>query len=344
MIATSDLIEAVPVPIVLVGRTGRLEAVNQSASRLIGRGLEGRHYVTALRQPDALGAVEAALGATGSARPAQGRWTLADETWTLDAAPLPDGSALIAFRDLGERSRADIQRRDFAANVSHELRTPLTALTGFIETLRGPARDDPGARERFLGLMQREAARMDRLISDLLALSRVEGAARVRPSERIALNPAIRRVRETMMSRAGSAGVAIALDLPEGDGPLVRADADQIEQVLTNLVENALKYGAREGGTVRIALTGPAPDPALRGPAVALSVSDDGPGVDPTHLPRLTERFYRADDHRARGEGRGGTGLGLSIVKHIVQRHRGRLALDGGVDEGLRVTAYLPTD
>ncbi|MGR3541564.1 MAG: sensor histidine kinase, partial [Hasllibacter sp.] len=214
----------------------------------------------------------------------------------------------------------------------------------FIETLRGPARDDPGARERFLALMAREAGRMDRLIADLLALSRVEGASRERPAGRIPLAPAIRRVRETMLGRAGEAGVAIALDLPQGDGPEVRADADQIEQVLANLVENALKYGAREGGTVRIALSGPAPDAPLRGPAVRIEVSDDGPGVDPSHLPRLTERFYRADDHRARGEGRGGTGLGLSIVKHIVQRHRGRMSLAGGLGQGLRVRIHLPAD
>ncbi|PRY95133.1 histidine kinase [Hasllibacter halocynthiae] len=346
---TGRLIDALPLPVVTVDRSGRLSGANPAGEALIGGGLTGRHFVTALRRPAALDAVEAALGAVGPPERAEAPWEGDDGArWRMTATPGPGGGAVLCFEDVTAGAAVDRQRREFVANVSHELRTPLTALTGFVETLRGPARDDPAARDRFLAVMAEEAARMNRLIADLLALSRVEAGAHERPAARIPLGPAVARALETLAGAAEAAGMAIRADLPPDGGAAVRADADQVVQVVTNLVENALKYGRSEGGTVAVTLDGPVDAPALRGTAMRLRVEDDGPGLDPVHLPRLAERFYRADGDgaasRSRGEGSGGTGLGLAIVKHIVHRHRGRLTFDGAPGKGLTATVLLPTD
>jgi two-component system phosphate regulon sensor histidine kinase PhoR len=230
-------------------------------------------------------------------------------------------------------------RRDFVANVSHELRTPLTALMGFIETLRGPAREDAAARDRFLDIMATEAGRMNRLVGDLLSLSRVEGEERVRPRGMVNLTGVLESVLRTLRPLAEDAGVMLEADL--GDGPVeIVGDADQLMQVFTNLVENAIKYGA-SGKRVTVWMERADRDPALRAPGVRVHVIDYGPGVDPVHLPRLTERFYRADSHRSRALG--GTGLGLAIVKHIVNRHRGRLRVASDLGQGAKFTVVLPT-
>ena len=209
---------------------------------------------------------------------------------------------------------------------------------GFIETLRGPARDDAAARERFLGIMEAEAARMNRLVQDLLSLSRVESEERRRPAEHIDLAMLIRAVSATLQPQAEAAGVVIRV---EGAGaPVhVHGDADQLTQVFHNLVENAVKYGG-SGGEVTLRLAHIAHDPVLRGPATAVEVADRGEGIEPMHLPRLTERFYRVDSHRSRQKG--GTGLGLAIVKHIISRHRGRLKIESEKGQGSRFTVILP--
>ncbi|MGB7243806.1 MAG: ATP-binding protein, partial [Sulfitobacter sp.] len=223
--------------------------------------------------------------------------------------------------------------------VSHELRTPLTALMGFIETLRGPARDDPAARDRFLGIMADEAGRMNRLVGDLLSLSRVEANERSRPDATVDLHKILNAVVHTNTQLADVAGVDLDPDLEQGPVYMV-GDADQLTQVFTNLIENAVKYGAA-GGRVTLRMKTVARDPALRQPAVRVHVIDYGAGIDPLHLPRLTERFYRADNHRSRALG--GTGLGLAIAKHIINRHRGRLLIDSELGQGAEFTVILPT-
>lgn len=343
------LIDALPMPVITIDRQGRLAGANAGAEALIGAGLTGRHFVTALRRPAALEAIESALGVSASPERAEAPWDGVDGArWRLTAMPGPDAGAVLTFEDVSAGAAIDRQRREFVANVSHELKTPLTALTGFIETLRGAARDDPAARERFLSVMAEEAARMNRLIADLLILGRVEAGARERPTARIPLGPPIKRALAMLEDAAEKAGMAIVADVPPGGGALVRADDDQIVQIVTNLVENALKYGRSEDGTVSVVLTGPVDAPVLRGRAMRLTVHDDGPGVEAVHLPRLAERFYRADGDgaasRIRGQGAGGTGLGLAIVKHIVHRHRGRLSFDGEPGKGLTVTILLPLD
>jgi two-component system, OmpR family, phosphate regulon sensor histidine kinase PhoR len=229
-------------------------------------------------------------------------------------------------------------RRDFVANVSHELRTPLTALLGFIETLKGAARDDPAARERFLNIMEREAERMNRLVQDLLSLSRVEAEERVRPTERVDIVAHLGSAVAALRPMAEGAGVA--LQVTGEAGPLmIAADADQMTQVFHNLIENAVKYGGA-GKLVTIAVSREERDLSLRGPAVRIDVIDKGEGIDPLHLPRLTERFYRVDSHRSRE--RGGTGLGLAIVKHIVNRHRGRFRVESVKGQGSTFSVILP--
>ena len=233
-------------------------------------------------------------------------------------------------------TQLSLQKDGFLSQISHELRTPLTALMGFSETLRGAARDDANARDRFLEIMEGEASRMNRLVGDLLSLNRVESEERVRPKERIDLVAYLGSTIKSLGPIAESGGRNLALEAP--DMPIeIPADPDQIQQVFTNLIENALKYG---GENVTVSLTALDRDPALRCPAVRVQVIDDGPGIDPVHLPRLTERFYRADNHRSRELG--GTGLGLAIVKHIINRHRGRLRIESDLGQGAVFTVVLP--
>ena len=207
---------------------------------------------------------------------------------------------------------------------------------GFIETLRGAARDDADARDRFLAIMEGEASRMNRLVGDLLSLNRVESEERVRPKERVDLVEHLKSTIKSLEPLAQTGGTALVLDAPSIPVE-IPADPDQIQQVFTNLIENALKYG---GETVSVVLTVLDRDPALRCAAVRVQVIDDGPGIDPVHLPRLTERFYRADNHRSRELG--GTGLGLAIVKHIINRHRGRLRVESDLGQGATFTVILP--
>lgn len=345
--ATTELqavIDALPHPAMLIGSSERIEAANHAAAALFGHDGTGRHYITVLRQPGALDSVEATLR-DGAAR--EGRFLGSeggrDTTWRTsvrEVAGLGSRRVLVTFEDVTAVEEAGQIRRDFVANVSHELRTPLTALLGFVETLRGPARDDPAARDRFLSILAREASRMARLVDDLLSLSRVEADERRRPSESVDLRGMATSVAATLEPLAERSGTRIELDLPERV-VTVPGDPRQLRQVLTNLVENAIKYGAR-GGPVTVRLSDPTEQPSLRRSGVQLTVTDRGPGIAAHHIPRLTERFYRVDAHRSREIG--GTGLGLAIVKHIINRHRGRLRIESEVGQGSRFTVVLPTD
>jgi len=223
-------------------------------------------------------------------------------------------------------------RADFVANVSHELRTPLAAITGFIDTMQGPARDDPAARERFLGIMAEQADRMRRLVDDLLMLSRIEQHEHARPAGAVDLGRVLHGVRDLLQLKASARQVAVELAIEDGL-PKAVGDHDELTIVFQNLVDNALKY-ARPATTVRVTARPLGPD------YVAVAVSDEGDGIPAAHLPRLTERFYRVDNARSRALG--GTGLGLAIVKHVVSRHRGRLDIQSTPGKGSVFTVTLP--
>ncbi len=338
----TQLIEALPQPTVLVGADGLLRAMNRSADALLGHDLVGRHYVTALRQPALLDRVEAILGGepAGQSRflATEGR---RDTFWQVDIAPMADTAgrgAVLVFTDTTEAADALQMRRDFIANVSHELRSPITAILGFIETLQGPASQDAAARARFLTVMQSEAERMNRLVDDLLQLNRVEQSERRRPMTPVDLNGLVTATSGALAPLAEIRGTKVLLQL--SDPPIhVPGDLDQLRQALGNLVENAIKYGG-DGSTVTLSLSTPAFEPQLQGQGVRLTVADQGAGIAPQHIPRLTERFYRVDDHRGRNAG--GTGLGLAIVKHIMNRHRGRLLIESQQGAGSEFTLLLP--
>jgi two-component system, OmpR family, phosphate regulon sensor histidine kinase PhoR len=340
----TPLIAALPIPALLIGPSERIESLNTHAAAIFGHDGTGRHYITVLRQPAVLDIVEQTLrdGLPHTARylGAEGG---RDTTWKVTASivHLPtDRCTLVCFEDMTAVEEAGQIRRDFIANLSHELRTPLTALLGFVETLRGAARDDPAARDRFLSIMQREAGRMARLVDDLLSLSRVEADERVRPMAPVPLAALVDSVVQSLAPMAESSAIALTTSLPPQE-VVVPGDANQLRQVVLNLVENAIKYGGRDR-PVEISLGPIRPEPALRGNAVRLTVTDHGEGIAEHHIPRITERFYRVDSHRSREIG--GTGLGLAIVKHIIGRHRGRLRIDSQLGQGSTFTVILPAD
>ncbi|MCB1882392.1 MAG: PAS domain-containing protein [Geminicoccaceae bacterium] len=339
------LIESLPDPVLLVDAGETVLQANEAARRGFGvpdgRPPLGRF----LRDPGLLAAVRAALEAGEASQLAFSPPTDRLKQFAARVAPtvLADGGkgALILLREETEQVMIERMRSDFVANASHEIRTPLASLTGFIETLRGPARNDPEARESFLALMAEETARLDRLVNGLLSLSRIELAAIAPPEGRCGVEAVV----ETVLARLRPVAEAAGVDLrhePAGDLPDAAADADQIHQLLLNLVDNAIKYGGKEVAvTAGFVARAPGDSGPLAGrPALCVAVSDGGPGIAREHLPRLTERFYRVDKHRSREKG--GTGLGLAIVKHIVRRHRGHLAITSAPGRGSRFAVLLP--
>ena len=346
-----EMLAAVPLPMVLIDRDARIGWVNASARDLFAGAEAGHSYAGIMRQPGLLDAIEAARS---SAEVRVGEFlhsgAQGERTFRATCAPSPGpdggpGGLLVSFEDISQIEEASQMRQDFVANVSHELRTPLTALLGFIETLRGAARDDAAARGRFLEIMERKASRMNRLVEDLLSLSRVESEERTRPSETVDLAQLLGSCIQTLAPIAAQADARVEFSTTV-PGATVPGDSDQLRQVFTNLIENALKYGlgergGRKGGSparVRVLLR---PDSeTLLTPGLRIEVIDYGEGVVPHHLARLTERFYRVDNHRSRAQG--GTGLGLAIVKHIVNRHRGRLRITSTPGQGSRFCVTLP--
>jgi two-component system, OmpR family, phosphate regulon sensor histidine kinase PhoR len=337
-----EIIDAIPIPAFAILSDARITAANEEAISLLGSQILNRHYVTALRQPGILAAIDNSFRTKNRA---SGTYTITsesgDERYKVVVTPLGTGSVagtLVCFENISHLHAAGLMRRDFVANVSHELRTPLTAVIGFIETLRGPARNDPEAQDRFLEVMLKESQRMNRLVDDLLSLSRVEAAERQRPSDPVSIREIVEASASSLAKQVQEAKVEITFDIPDSDIEL-QGDRDQLRQVTNNLLENALKYGA-QGGLIRIKVHEAEHDALLRAKAVRIDVMDSGPGIDPTHLPRLTERFYRIDEHRSREMG--GTGLGLAIVKHIVSRHRGRIEIDSTKGKGSRFSIIIP--
>jgi two-component system phosphate regulon sensor histidine kinase PhoR len=345
--ADHAIVEALPDPLLVLARDRRPLRSNAAARTLFASpdGVGG-DIPALLRHPVLAGAVDAAL--------AEGRPQAVDLTLPLPVArdlaarvvpmdpPLADGGRLVLLLSDRTRERAvERMRADFVANASHELRTPLASLMGFIETLRGPAENDPAARARFLGIMAEQSERMRRLIDDLLGLSRIELTEHQPPVGEAALATILAAEAAALEPLAQARRVTLRLDLDPA-AVAAPADAEQIAQIARNLMENAIRYG-HEGGvvTVRAAWAEPGEDRRLpMRPGVLVGVQDDGPGVAREHIPRLTERFYRVDRGRARGAG--GTGLGLAIVKHIVNRHRGVLLIDSREGEGSLFRVWLP--
>jgi two-component system, OmpR family, phosphate regulon sensor histidine kinase PhoR len=342
--AVSAVVAGMPDPAVLLDRAGRVIHLNAAAAQLAPALRRNELAQFALRSPEIITALREAI-ATAEARRATYLDHVPVDRWMeLIITPISvptlfggtDKCMLMTFHDQTPLRRAEEMRADFVANASHELRTPLAALSGFIDTLQGPAKDDPRARERFLGIMHIQATRMARLIDDLLSLSRVELSAHVRPDTLVDIVPIIRQVVEGLEPLARERQVIIDVDLPD-DPVWIAGDREELLRLFENLVENALKYGA-SGGRVIVSLIAAVSNEGV--PEVRVMVRDFGPGIAPEHLPRLTERFYRVDVGDSRAQG--GTGLGLSLVKHIVNRHRGRLLIESVLKNGATFTACFP--
>lgn len=337
------VLDTSPDAVIIVDNDATILWLNQAAREQLGIVTIGSPISFVLRVPELVRAVERASRSGLSER---ARWTekVPTSRWyeasimplTLGSdGPRPIKALAVYVHDLSEQQRLERMREDFVANASHELRTPLASLTGMIETLQGPARDDAKTREQFLSLMREQADRMKRLTDALLSLSRIEMRAHVRPTGLVDCAETVRYAVEMTRAIADEANVAMELSL--GDEALpVRGDSDELVQVMDNLIENAVKYGG-EGGRVLISATR---EDTAAGPVAAMSVQDFGKGIPPEHVPRLTERFYRVDIEESRA--RRGTGLGLAIVKHIINRHRGRLTVRSQLGAGSTFTVRIP--
>src|SRR4051812_264637 len=338
------LIGGMPSPAVLLDRDGRVLSFNAAASAVAPSLRKSEPVLLGFRMPELVDAVRRASKRREPQRveffervPVD-RWFEAFVTPLKlpAAAPAQADLLLMTFNDLTPLHRVEQMRADFIANASHELRTPLAALVGFIDTLQGPAKSDAAAREKFLAIMQQQATRMARLIDDLLSLSRIELNAHLQPNAAIDLAPIVRQVADGLQTLARDRAVEIRLTTPPE--PLsVLGDRDELVRALENLVENALKYG-EAGKRVDITLT--RAQTRAGTPEARIAVRDYGPGIAPEHLPRLTERFYRVDVADSRAQG--GTGLGLALVKHVMNRHRGRLSIASNLGQGATFSVHLP--
>ena len=337
------LLEAFPLPVLLVGVDLRLNAANTAARDLLPSVRLGDPLVLSLRDPNVLDAARR-VSLSAARETVSWRERVPFErifSVTIAAVDLQgsERALLLTLDDLTEARRIERMRADFIANASHELRTPLASLLGFVETLQGPARDDPEARRRFLDIMAEQARRMARLIDDLLSLSRIEQKRHIRPCTAVDLSAVVRLVADTLGPMAHENGVRIVLDVE--NQVAVPGDHDELVRVAENLIENAIKYGVPDkiapGSEQPVIEVGVKAD----GRRATLSVRDQGAGIAPEHLPRLTERFYRVDAGQSRSKG--GTGLGLALVKHIVAHHRGSLLIDSVVGQGSVITVVIPT-
>jgi two-component system phosphate regulon sensor histidine kinase PhoR len=337
------LIGALSEPAILLTGRGSVLEFNTAARELLGSLRVGDPVSFALRVPEVLDGIRS-VGAGGAGRLVEytdrvpvGRWIEARIDPVRIGREADSGSpdfVLLILHDLTHLRRAERMRVDFVANASHELRTPLAALLGFIETLQGPARNDPDARVRFLEIMRGQANRMSRLVDDLLSLSRIEQKQHMRPVDTVDLVEIVRTVLDSLSPLAAEREVEISTFFP--DEPLTTAgDRDELIRVVENLVENGIKYG-QSGKRVDVSVLQVVNGARTEAHVV---VQDYGPGIAEEHLPRLTERFYRIDVGKSREKG--GTGLGLAIVKHIMARHRGRLVIESPAGQGARFTAAL---
>lgn len=337
--ADDAIVEQLPDPLIVLGADRSWRRSNAAARSAFGADI---HAV--LRHPDLRAAIDRAFASSSPQTaaivlPVPSLRDVHASVIPIDP-PLSDGGrAVIVLSDRTREHAVERMRADFVANASHELRTPLASMIGFVDTLLGPAADDLPAQRRFLGIMAEQGARMNRLIDDLLSLSRVELVEHEPPSQRVDFSGLVEAIAAGFEPRLRDRAVTLDLNL-DRDLPSVVGDSDQLAQVVQNLVDNAVKYG-RDGGVIRIRVTrAPAGQKFPARPGCLLVVIDEGRGIAREHLPRLTERFYRVDKGRSRNAG--GTGLGLAIVRHIVNRHRGQLLIESDVGHGTTITVWLP--
>ncbi len=346
------ILDELPDPLIVLDGTGRILFLNKAAQALTGQQAIGKHVATMLRSAALVTAIDEVLKGGPAHSIEYALPVPVERNYTAFITPIEAEAAkggpvmsqamrrrarlvLAALRDVTEARRVEDMRVDFVAFASHELKTPLASLSGFIDTLRGHAKDDPVAQERFLEIMAEQADRMRRLIDDLLSLSRIELREHVRPGGLVDLRGVVSDVVDGLAHLADQTDMKIDVSAP-ADLPSIRGDRDELGQVVQNLTDNALRYG-RTGKRVEITLAS-----HMRGgkPMVRLSVRDFGGGISREHLPRLTERFYRVDEAASRAKG--GTGLGLAIVKHIVNRHEGVLTIESELGEGSTFTILIP--
>ncbi|MBX9777514.1 MAG: histidine kinase [Xanthobacteraceae bacterium] len=336
------VLAGLPQPVIALDVHGEVLAANAPARAVAPALRRGEPVSLALRVPEVLDAIRRAIASDVPQRvefiervPLERWYEAIVVPAALPGAALqpPARLVLVTLDDLTPLRRVEEMRADFVANASHELRTPLAALSGFIETLQGPAREDPVARAKFLSIMQAQATRMARLIDDLLSLSRIELNAHLRPNTRVELRGLVRQVVDGLQTLARDREVEVGVTA-SADQVEVLGDRDELLRVFENLIENALKYAA-SGKRVQVTLAAD----SVRNEA-RVAVRDFGPGIAPEHLPRLTERFYRVDVADSRAQG--GTGLGLALVKHILNRHGGRLTIESVAGQGATFTAVLP--
>ena len=345
--ANITILDSIPDPLLLLDGARRIRQANRAARALVTANPIGQDLAAVIRDPVLLEEVDVALE-TRSDREAQFTFPYPRPQHFLVriiplAKPAKNGTALIvSLHDLTAVKQLEQTRVDFIANVSHELRTPLSTLVGFIETLQGPAKDDPKARAHFLEIMDGQTKRMVRLVEDLLSLSRIELSEHLLPPGTVPIGDVLKTLRDMLALEAKSQGMTIELELA-ADLPQIPGDRDELTQLFQNLIDNAIKYGGADT-VIRIEArrVGRPSAADLPGPALSVAVRDAGEGIAPEHLSRLTERFYRID--RARSRELGGTGLGLAIVKHIVNRHRGRLTIESTLGTGSIFTVFLPLE
>ncbi|MCE9649860.1 MAG: PAS domain-containing protein [Parvibaculum sp.] len=347
------ILNELPDPLIVLDGTGRILFANKAAETLTGPQALGKHVATMLRSAALVTAIDEVMKGGPAQSIEYAMPVPVERNYSAYITPIEADAAignaamseasrrrrarlvLVALHDVTEARRVEDMRVDFVAFASHELKTPLASLSGFIDTLRGHAKGDPEAQERFLEIMAEQADRMRRLIDDLLSLSRIELREHVRPADVVDLRGVVNDVVDGLTHLAEQNGVEISVSSP-ATLPRIRGDREELGQVVQNLADNALRYG-RAGKRVEIAL---ASDTRGGKPMVRLDVRDYGPGISREHLPRLTERFYRVDAAASRAKG--GTGLGLAIVKHIVNRHQGTLTIESELGQGSTFSVLIP--
>ena len=336
------LVDKIPMPLIQVDSQRRVVRQNRAAATLAGDSALGRDLVSSIRHPELIAAVDQVLASHESAHIELSLGSPIEQTFlchVVAANPTVEHDALlIVFSNITEVVRGERMRVDFVANASHEIRSPLATLAGCIETLQGPAKGDPDGQEKFLRLASVEAKRMTTLVSDLLSLSQIEVNQHIAPADPVDMVSVLRRVVNALTAGQDGQDIEIDFDVPD-DLPAVIGDDSELQQVFQNLLANAARYGGPKIQVFAEQIES-MPSPGLKGPAVKLHVRDWGPGIDPIHVPRLTERFYRVDTVRSRELG--GTGLGLAITKHVVNRHRGVLEINSEVGQGSTFSVYLP--
>jgi two-component system phosphate regulon sensor histidine kinase PhoR len=337
------MLQALKDPAIMVDGARKVMAANQPARDMFGAFRPGSDLALSLRHPEALDAIASVIAGTSFTDAVISQTVPTPRVFEMHVAALAREPGdkirvLCVLRDVTAAREAERIRADFVANVSHELRSPLVSLIGFIETLKGPARDDPKAQSRFLDIMDGEAQRMSRIVNDLLSLSRVQAGEHVPPAGSVDIGALLNEIVRTVAPRAAEKAMRLEFDVA-ADLPAVPGDRDELAEVFHNLIDNAVKYG-RPNTAISIVGKAAARIPDIGGGGIAVSVSNAGAPIAPEHIPRLTERFYRVDKGRSRDMG--GTGLGLAIVKHIVNHHRGRLTIESNPESGNTFTVFLP--